>query len=290
MEEVLAAYEDAEAFLLKRMASLLAKGNPAEKGWAEAKLAQLRLLKATAAKLIATLATHDAAVAALVGQGSIAFLSSTRFQLLRSTLDIYRSVIASATQRAILGVTTRRGAALDALIQFAAKGITGFVTKDGRQYELLSYIEMATRTATMQAAREATLQRIGAGGLIIVSSVPNPSPQCKPYERKVLSVDGSNPNYPSLDDAKAHGLFHPQCRHTFTKYVPGLTPVVRQEPQQYERTQEQRALERKVRSAKRILAVDPQNPTAKARLATATTALRTFPDRKPRRESIVAVR
>jgi hypothetical protein len=70
-----------------------------------------------------------------------------------------------------------------------------------------------------------------------------------------LSLTGKTPGYKTLEQAKNAGLFHPNCRHTLTGYIPGLTKV---EPtktsgvaEQYDYTQKQRYNERQIRKWKR---------------------------------------
>lgn len=42
---------------------------------------------------------------------------------------------------------------------------------------------------------------------------------------KVLSLTGETPGYPTMDEAKAAGLFHPNCRHLYGLYVEDEIPV-----------------------------------------------------------------
>lgn len=202
--------------------------------------------------------TNEQAVNALVAD-YMNVLSTTRFQILRQTEDAYRRIIAETATAATMGMDTRIVSARRALARFADEGITGFVAKDGRRWDMRSYVEMSSRTALNNALREGRVRGLEQSGkdLIIISSVPNPSPLCAPYERKVLSVSGKDNRYPSLSEAKAHGLFHPNCRHSFTAYVAGLTTIgeTDAEHDDYEVTQELRYAERQTRKWKRRLDV-----------------------------------
>ncbi|MFF3325812.1 phage minor capsid protein [Streptomyces sp. NPDC002889] len=62
----------------------------------------------------------------------------------------------------------------------------------------------------------------------------------------------------SLDDARRAGLQHPNCRHSTSAYLPGITraPVEHsKDPASYEATQRQRGLERAIRKWKNRAAV-----------------------------------
>ncbi|MGW1039885.1 phage minor capsid protein [Streptomyces sp. NPDC002547] len=176
-------------------------------------------------------------------------------RILREGLDVYRGVIAEASQPVLEGRATRIRAAQRALDDFATRGITGFTDRAGRNWELTSYIEMAVRTATGRAAVQAHVDQLRAAGhdLVVVSDAPWECPLCRPWERRVLSITGSTPGYPTLDAARAAGLQHPSCRHSISLWQPGLSrPTVQPEGQAtYEDTQKQRYLERQVRAWKR---------------------------------------
>lgn len=200
--------------------------------------------------------TNEQAFTALA-RSYIDQLQASRFQILRSVPDEYRRIIGAVAQNSVLGLDSRIVTARSALAQFAGKGITAFYTKDNKRINITSYIEMASRTAANNAFREGKAAVLNSQGkdLIVISSVPNPSDLCKPYERKILSLSGSSTDYPSLASAKSKGLFHPACRHSFTAYVPGLTMLGATDAEQgfdnYEDTQEQRYAERKTREWKR---------------------------------------
>ncbi|MBK3631570.1 capsid protein [Streptomyces sp. MBT97] len=238
-------------------------------------------------------------------------------RMLRQGLDVYRQVVAEASSAPLLGATTRRDAAARALSKFADTGVTGFVDRSGRAWNLTSYVEMATRSALGRAAVEAHTERLGAAGidLVIVSDAPEECPRCKPWEGKILRRSG--PDGPdtvemehateddemvevavagSLPEARAAGLMHPNCRHSISIYLPGVTRPRPKPPSRatYEQTQTQRYLERQVRTWKRKQAAavgvkDAQ--AARARVRAYQARIRELVDetglpRKSRREQI----
>jgi hypothetical protein len=199
------------------------------------------------------------AVDALVNE-TVTTLRSTHGQILRSTLDSYRGIISEvAAPGVVTGTQTRRQATQAALDRFAVRGITGFVDGAGRNWQIESYAEMATRTASGRAQIAGTLDRFVADGrdLVIVSDHTQECKLCRPWEGKVLSITGRTPDYPTVREAQSAGLQHPNCRHSLGAFIPGLTRPLRgtADLDGDRLRQEQRRLERGVRVWKRREAV-----------------------------------
>jgi hypothetical protein len=305
-------YGDAVASLLQIVAKRLGEGID-QPGWAETKLVQLdamrraalaeverlqRLVgpaiteaitaaeKAGAATAVADLAGVEAlevttgfiggqrrAIDALVRE-TLTNVSFSHTRLLRSTLDVYRTVISEAGAPQVLaGVATRRQAAQTALNRFAARGVTGFVDSAGRGWEIESYTEMATRTAVGRAQVAGALGRFEEAGrdLVIVSDAPQECSTCRPWEGRVLSVSGQDRRYPSVAKATAEGLFHANCRHALGVYLPGVTKrfTGTADPTGDRDRQQQRYLERGVRKWKRVEAAAMDDQAARVARAKA---------------------
>jgi hypothetical protein len=210
-------------------------------------------------------------VAALKGK-----LESSHLMILRSTNDAYRRIVGQVAAEALAGAGTRLQAAQKALNRFADQGITGFTTKNGSRWEIETYAEMATRSAIGQASIEGHIDRqvsyqrqaVQAGlniefDLVSVSNHPEECEKCRPWEGKILSLDGNHPEYPSLQQARDAGLYHPRCGHGLHTYVEGVTPKppkAKPDPDGYEERQHQRYLERQIRHWKKrqLVAVTPE--------------------------------
>jgi len=250
-------------------------------------------------------------------------------RITRAVLDVYRSVVARASTSTLLGGLTRRQASQRALDQFAQRGVTGFVDRSGRSWELAAYAEMAVRSVTARAAIEGHIDALAEinVGLVIVSDAPLECPLCRPWEGEILSL-GSEPGprtiraehtiqpsglfaptqtvavhvAGSLVEARGEGLFHPNCRHSLSAYLPGVTtrPPHHATPgTTYEDTQRQREIERHIRAWKRRAAasVDEAARTrANAKVRAWQAAMREHVAahehlrRKPAREQIGAAR
>ena len=138
--------------------------------------------------------------------------------------DVYRQMTLAKSQKSVLGYQTARRAAKDLKKDLQERGVTGFVDRSGRQWKLTNYARMAAITTTNNCLREGTINRIQERGhdLIIVSSHSGSCPKCSPYNGQTLSISGNDPDYPSLDSAKANGFAHPRCKHAVS-----LSPVAK---------------------------------------------------------------
>lgn len=343
------AYLEAERLLLERIARSLAAGLDAP-GWAERKLLEVQLVRAQAERLLteleragsaraaeAILTAHNRGSAAAAGDlaglldraladvvdplpGSAAVtriaaettsaLHATHLRILRTTIDAYRDVVAQASSQVLLGTQTRREAAQTALNRFAARGVTGFVDRAGRSWDMASYVEMAVRTGAGHAAVAAHADRLQSYGqdLVIVSDAPQECRLCRPWEGKVLSLSGSTAGTVdgsggvrvagSLSEATAAGLFHPGCRHSTGLYQPGVTrlPGRTADPQGDADRRQLRYLERETRKAKRLEAAaldDQARARAAARVRARQAQIRehtrtTTAKRQPQRERLGA--
>lgn len=212
-------------------------------------------------------------------------------RITRAVVDVYRRITGRASGNVLLGGLTRRQASQRALDQFANQGITGFTDSAGRNWDMASYAEMAVRSVTARAAIEGHVDVLGeiGVGLVIVSDAPLECPLCAPWEGEVLSLGGPDGPHTirtqhtiqpsglfaptatvavhvagSLTEARASGLFHPNCRHSLSAYLPGVTtrPPHHATPgTTYKDTQRQREIERHIRRWKRRQAASMDEAT-----------------------------
>lgn len=227
----------------------------------EAALSELRRITATS-DLLSGLLLDDPAVALgpKLGADLAQRLNATLPRVLRFADDAYRAAtIDEAVQRLQHGGVAPNVAQRDAWRKLTERGITGFTDKAGRQWNLATYVEMATRTGLQQAFNDAHLQRMVSAGVeqFTVPSDGHPCPLCKPWQGRVLTVNGPSP---TIAEAKLAGLFHPNCKHTLVAYFPGISKFAPPSPWnaadqvRYDATQKLRAMEREVRAHKRVAA------------------------------------
>lgn len=118
------------------------------------------------------------------------------------------------------------------------EGVAAFVDRAGRKWSLHTYCSMAARTTSRQAEVLAVLTADPAQDLYRISSHGTTCALCAPFEGRVYSRSGRNPDYPPL--AAAFGKqdpngpdtlantwlnIHPNCLHVLLPYTEaGRTP------------------------------------------------------------------
>lgn len=222
-----------------------------------------------------------APAAALLASELTTSLTDATRRILRLPDDLYRTVIADTTATTLLTGQTLSAAQQRAWQRLLTKGVTGFVDSAGRQWDLASYVEMASRTAVTRAYREQHTQTMLTNDISLVTIVVgnDACEQCGQWAGKVLSLDGTTGTitatsaingrpvrvkvHATLEEALDQGLEHPGCRCQRVGFFPGTTPIQDTPTHNPERERERdqlRAMERRVRELKRELLVT-DNPT-----------------------------
>ena len=171
---------------------------------------------------------------------------------------------------------SRIQAAQKALDGLGEQGITGYTDRAGRRWNLVSYVEMATRTAISNAWDDLQADTMARSGLDLVTvsthSTEGSCRHCLPWLGRTLSLTGATRDVPTLEDATAAGFRHPNCRCFWTPVGAGvMADVTNPVPLEraaavYKASQRQRALERQVRDAgRRATAAITPAARAKAR-------------------------
>ena len=217
--------------------------------------------------------THGAIASSLLVQDLHNRFDDVTKRVLRWPEDVYREVISDTVPGLLLGMDTGRQAQGKAWRALRRRGVTGFTDKAGRRWNLATYVEMATRTATTRAFMDSNLSTLGSYGIDLVTAVgvPGQCDACGRWVGQVLSQTGTGPRTlqvehalrdgvmvtvhvkGSVDDAIADGFLHPNCRHTLVGHFPGINNDTG-EPwtAQAENAQSNlRALEVEVRKSKR---------------------------------------
>lgn len=81
------------------------------------------------------------------------------------------------------------------------EGVTAFVDRAGRKWSLHTYCTMVSRTTRRQAEVLSVLTRDSEHDLYRISSHGTTCALCAPYEGRVYSKSGTNPDFPPLADA-----------------------------------------------------------------------------------------
>ncbi|RTE47899.1 phage minor capsid protein [Actinobaculum sp. 352] len=195
--------------------------------------------------------------------------------ILRDTLDAYHAIMSAPVAELALGTATKSEAMEHALAEFTRRGIRSFRDRSGRRWTIDAYTEMAVRTGAARAQRYGYQAQLMAAGydLVQVSGHGYSCDKCTPWEGTILSLTGQTPSGThtmdnplggtatvtvagTMEHAKQAGLFHPNCGHTFTLHIPGVSKPVtpHRDHATYEASQRQRELERRIRAEKLSLA------------------------------------
>lgn len=255
--------------------------------------------------------------------------------MLRSSLQQYSRMVqltaeierrAEATQEILnegaasvaTGTETRTQALRRAIRRISEEGLTGFYDKAGRSWSPEAYVNMDIRTTVHNVAIQSVKNRMQDYNTQVfqVSEHAGARPLCYPYQGKLYSWDnsageielgnGRRMKYESLSSTsygEPAGLFGINCGHSPIPIIPGVSIPHAQDfvqpkeenDKQYAESQQQRALERKIRTAKRAVEMGDDSKEAKARVRAAQEQMRQFikdtgRTRRPDRESLYGAR
>lgn len=211
--------------------------------------------------------------------------------MLESTQAAYTATVADVAQRiqrsqsylniaageVVTGVSSYNSAMHDAVQKMVKNGLTGFIDHGGHRWSPEAYVAMDIRTTLFNTSRAAIWERNQQYGndLYQVSTHNGARPLCYPWQGKVISTSGRTGMTEDLDGNKiaihaeseiesfryGGGLFGINCGHYPMTFIPGFS-TIKGEPQDpeenaktYAESQQQRALERKLREEKRDLEV-----------------------------------
>ena len=236
--------------------------------------------------------------------------------MLQSTLSQYQKAVnmtadimaqAEATQNALnaaagsvsTGVETRTKAMQRAIKTIADEGLTGFYDRAGRSWSPEAYVNMVIRTTVHNTAIQATESRMKDYGTDVfqISSHAGARPLCYPYQGWFCSWsntsgeielgDGSIVQYKPLNETsygQPAGIFGINCGHYPIPIIAGYTiphgadniQPEEENDKAYALSQEQRALERQVRAAKRVVEMGNTSDEAKQAVKDAQAKMRQF--------------
>ena len=188
-----------------------------------------------------------------------------------------QGILNTATGQIITGTASFNKVQRDAVRRMVDNGITGYIDHGGHHWSPEAYVAMDMRTTMTNTAREAVWEQSDSVGceLYQVSWHDGARPLCYPWQGKIISRNGWTGTVEDDEGNKVQvhseseiesfryggGLFGVNCGHYPIPFFPGFSRM--RPPQQneeenakeYAESQQQRALERKVREEKRELEV-----------------------------------
>jgi len=91
-----------------------------------------------------------------------------------------------------------------------------FTDRAGRQWEGARYLQMLVRTTAQRAAIESEIDTLAAHGfkLAQINRVGDGEcPVCAAWEGRIILMTGKSRQWPTYEEARAAGMFHPNCVH-----------------------------------------------------------------------------
>ena len=193
-----------------------------------------------------------------------------------SRMQATQGILNTSAGEVVSGTSAMNEAVRSAVQKMVDNGITGFIDHGGHHWSPEAYVIMDTRTTMANTARAAVWERNEQYGndLYQVSHHDGARPLCYPWQGKVISRDDVSREVEDDEGNKVHvyaqsetsygeaaGLFGINCKHYPIPFVPGFSRIRPPEQteaenaKEYEQSQKQRALERKLREERRDLEV-----------------------------------
>jgi hypothetical protein len=191
-------------------------------------------------------------------------------------INAIQGVLNVETGEVVTGVSTLNQAIRGGVQKMVEIGITGYIDHGGHHWSPEAYVAMDVRTTMANTARAAVWERMESYGddLYQVSYHDGARPLCYDWQGKVISRNDLSRDVEDDEGNTVHvyaqsettygqaaGLFGVNCKHYPIPFVPGLSRIrppeqnEEENAKEYEESQQQRALERKLRYEKRDLAV-----------------------------------
>lgn len=193
------------------------------------------------------------------------------FNLINSSMiqgseQMYIDIITKSATEVFTGNRTADQALKSTIKQWAEKGIPVFKDKLGRQWSTEAYTTMVLRVVTINVENQMQEQRLDDADidLVEISSHSGSRPSHEPFQGRIYSRSGKHKKYPPLSDTgygTITGIRGINCKHQIYAYVEGVSSkrynsyVSKDSKRVYKESQEQRALERNIRRAKKNLEV-----------------------------------
>ena len=191
-------------------------------------------------------------------------------------INAIQGVLNVETGEVVTGVSTLNQAIRGGVQKMVEIGITGYIDHGGHHWSPEAYVAMDVRTTMANTARAAVWERMEAYGddLYQVSHHDGARPLCYDWQGKVISQNDLSRDVEDEEGNTVHvyaqsettygqaaGLFGINCKHYPIPFIPGFSRIrppeqnEEENAKEYAESQEQRALERKLRYEKRDLAV-----------------------------------
>lgn len=178
------------------------------------------MLTSTQYSIIDTLTTN--LMSEIVESESVVMSTLKNALIGRTENDVYRRVGLSLVRKAETMGTGANANTNEFVNTLMREGVTAFVDKAGRNWSLHTYGNMVCRTTSRQAEVLAVLTADEEHDLYKISSHGTTCKVCAPFEGRVYSRSGKDPNFPPL--AAAFGKIDPNGADDLTNSYLNIHP------------------------------------------------------------------
>lgn len=194
---------------------------------------QLQSFSSTIAIVAATKIATDAALNALHSEAARSLADAMATRLDGATQQMYKSSSDTLMKALNQNVRNRIAAGQDSqpvlkksiLDDLDRLDVNALIDRGGKAWSPEVYAEMLSRTSLTQARNQALSDALSSQDFdLVVVSAHGAEDACGPWEDTVLSLNGSVPGYPTVDEATGAGLFHVNCKHALNSVSPSDYP------------------------------------------------------------------
>lgn len=174
----------------------------------------------------------DAVLASIEAKGGGDMAAVFTQSMTRNAIGALRDAVVGAFQEqaASGGTLQEMGKMLRDRWEVAAKNEDNFrfVDRAGREWDTDRYIQMNVRTNTMRVYNDMiadTAIRATGSDLMRISDdgrTADSCDACSYWAGKIVSMTGATKGFPTIDEARAAGVFHPNCIHTLEPVIEGV--------------------------------------------------------------------
>lgn len=139
-------------------------------------------------------------------------------KMLQEDISLLRQTVIDAMRRATLSDMTARELQKTIKTRMLEELVGGrpdwrFTDVSGRTWNTDNYFNMLLRTVGAKTARESYIGRLVENGedLCTIEGGGDPCPACAKWRGVVVSLTGATDGFPTIQNAKDGGVFHPNC-------------------------------------------------------------------------------
>jgi len=168
----------------------------------------------------------------VLADATYAPLSGYIGQVGRKVDDVFRSIQLQEARAALAGVETQASMARNIKKALQAQDVFAFTDKSGRDWTLNRYSQMVSRTLIRECETQGSANRMVQLGYTLGEVSYNrgsepPCDVCQSWEGRTIDLDGSSQGkYPTIEQAKQDGLWHPNCFHNLLPHIVGASSTV----------------------------------------------------------------